>query len=254
MIGLLFPRRARNNALARSAECDVASNRRSSTWWRIKRWDILINFGCTSRPEIDVPIVVNDIHLVKLAVNKIKTFRALKTANIQTPEWTTERDKALLWHQTGSTVMCRSLVQSFQGRGIIVSFPHSDFEFPVVPLYTKYMPKGREFRVHVWGNDVISYAQKKKKKNNNNEELAAYSDYIRTYGTGWVYCVRDIRHIDSVYQIGIDTVAALGLDFGAVDVYYWHDQPHVLEVNTAPGITAATTLSAYAEKIKSLVD
>jgi glutathione synthase/RimK-type ligase-like ATP-grasp enzyme len=79
-------------------------------------------------------------------------------------------------------------------------------------------------------------------------------NYIRSHGAGWVYCVRDIRHIDSVYEIGIRAVQALGLDFGAVDVYFWKDCPHVLEVNTAPGLSGATTISAYADKIKFLED
>ncbi len=116
------------------------------------------------------------------------------------------------------------------------------------PLYTRYVKKADEYRLHVFDGRVIDIQQKRKRRGIPNEEI----DYqIRNTASGWVYCRDDVDCPDSCSALAIRAVAALGLDFGAVDIgYNRHTQtPCVYEVNTAPGLEG-TTLTRYYEALE----
>ena len=116
------------------------------------------------------------------------------------------------------------------------------------PLYTKYIKKADEYRIHVFDGRVIDVQQKRKRRSIPNEEI----DYqIRNTAGGWVYCRDNVDCPTSCNDLAIRAVAALGLDFGAVDIgYNRHDKsPCVYEVNTAPGLEG-TTLTKYREAIE----
>ena len=74
---------------------------------------------------------------------------------------------------------------------------------------------------------------------------------VRTHPNGWIY----IRQGDEedLNAAAIEAVAALGLDFGAVDICTKRRgdsrQVYVLEVNTAPGLEGQT-LAAYTDAIE----
>lgn len=116
------------------------------------------------------------------------------------------------------------------------------------PLYTRYVKKADEYRLHVFDGRVIDIQQKRKRKDIPNEEI----DYqIRNTASGWVYCRDDVDCPSSCSDIAIRAVAALGLDFGAVDIGYNRhtETPCVYEVNTAPGLEG-TTLTRYQEALE----
>ena len=80
-------------------------------------------------------------------------------------------------------------------------------------------------------------------------------DYqVRNHENGWVYCRDDLDVPASVFSDATSAVAALGLDFGAVDIIWNQNQArsYVLEVNTAPGLEG-TTLTKYVEAIRSVM-
>jgi hypothetical protein len=119
------------------------------------------------------------------------------------------------------------------------------------PLYTQYVKKAREYRVHVCNGAVIDVQQKRKRQERENDEV----DYqIRNLAGGWVYCRGGVDAPDCVLRASLDAVASLGLDFGAVDVGYNENrgQACVYEVNTAPGIEGST-LDRYYEAISELL-
>ena len=71
---------------------------------------------------------------------------------------------------------------------------------------------------------------------------------IRNHKNGWVYAREGITIPDDLEQQAFNTMQALGLKFGAVDLI-WNEhenKSYVLEVNTAPGLVG-TTLSKYVD-------
>jgi hypothetical protein len=72
--------------------------------------------------------------------------------------------------------------------------------------------------------------------------------WIRAHQTGWRVSYRGVAK--PIRRLARSAVAALGLDFGAVDIGQREDESLlVLEVNRAPGIEAGT-LAAYTHAIK----
>jgi len=193
--------------------------------------------------------ILNKPDAVAVAGNKLEAFRAMQRAGVQVPDFTTNRGEANDWLQEGHGVVARSVLRGHSGQGITIHTGNS--ELPQVPLYVRYMKKKSEYRVHVFRGEVIDIQEKRKRQETPNEQV----DYqVRNHHNGWVFC-RDGINLPSaaIREQAIAAVAALGLDFGAVDVIWnaHHKTVHVLEVNTAPGLEG-TTLTTYANKIREL--
>lgn len=100
----------------------------------------------------------------------------------------------------------------------------------------------REFRVHVFREAALIYQEKLPR------EGIQPHPYIRSSNRGWrlVTCANPFPD-GSLAALAVQSVAALGLDFGAVDVLL-NQSGHfvVVEVNTAPGLNDLKA-SRYAE-------
>lgn len=186
--------------------------------------------------------VINKASAVQIATDKLATLKVLKAARIPVPEFTTEYLVAKSWQEQGYRVVLRHKVSAHSGHGIEVAYPEDELIY--APLYTKYKRKDKEFRAHVVNGRVIDLTEKRRRFG---EEPS--NSLIRTHENGWVYCRDGVVCSDSFKQICVKAVAALGLDFGAVDFVTRGDKMWVLEVNTAPGI-CGTTLSAYANAFR----
>jgi hypothetical protein len=116
---------------------------------------------------------------------------------------------------------------------------------PHCPLYTKGVTgRRRELRVHVAFGQVILSQQKRRR--DGYQEMPEYSNLVRNYDTGWIYATSTVVMSDSTRDLALNSVSALGLDFGAVDIITQGDSAWVLEVNTAPGLQGESSRAAYA--------
>jgi Fe-S cluster assembly iron-binding protein IscA len=97
----------------------------------------------------------------------------------------------------------------------------------------------------VFKGSVIDFVQKKLKSG------FTPKPYIRSHDNGWVFCREGVELPSKVKEAAIEAVAALNLDFGAVDLAISKKgSVCVFEVNTAPGIEG-TTVTNYAKAISA---
>lgn len=174
-----------------------------------------------------------------VASDKLRTFEVLHEQGVSHVPYTASKEEAQTWLGQGCTVFART-TGGQGGAGIVIVRPNDPL--PDRPLYTQYVKKKKEFRVHVVNGSVIDVQQKKKR---NGVEA---SSLIRNLENGWIFAHEDVVEPDGLRELGIRAVAAVGLDFGAVDII-WNEranQSYVLEVNTAPGL-CQTTCNKYAD-------
>lgn len=211
---------------------------------------VIINWGNSGTPRWGrlAGKIYNKPEAVAKAINKLTAFEEFKKHEVPIPEFTTSREEATKWASDGCAVLTRHSLSSYGGRGISI---HDGGVLENAPLYVKYKKKKKEFRVHVFNGKVIDVLEKRKRNGFN--DLPNANTYIRSYGNGWVFCRDGIVKPDTLDEVSIKAVQALGLDFGGVDVI-WNEREnkcYVLEVNTAPGIEGTSVLR-YAEAINSL--
>lgn len=220
--------------------------------YKSKTNHVVINWGCSSIPR-EIVIAFNNDAPVDIASNKLSAFgRILENGDVPTVEWTNLIDVAHRWVREGHTVYGRNHLRGHSGSGIIIitQANETDIDNYPIPLYTKGV-RGREYRVHVVGGKVVLVQQKKRRNG-----VADAPSAIKNHHTGWIYAHENITPPPATMnQIAIDAVRTLGLDFGAVDFIVDKVRgPLVLEVNTAPGLEGATTLKAYADVFKEIIN
>lgn len=226
---------------------DVAANVNSLGQTRSYRRSI-INWGTTNPDLRGRGKVLNLPSAVADSVNKLVAFTKLKEEGVNVPVFATHIDQLT---RTDSIVLARTVLRGSGGDGIVVL--REDDEPVDAPLYVQYVPKKAEYRVHVAAGKVIFVQQKRKRsgvEQDKNQKL------IRNYDNGWVFCPVTFDDIDEAHAVeSINAVAALGLDFGAVDIITGKDEKvYVLEVNTAPGLESPQLLAAYAQAFKDVAD
>lgn len=174
-------------------------------------------------------------------MNKIKTFAAI--GHLCVPH-TTDMEEAKGWE---GPVVVRHTVTGNSGQGIeIVDDP---LDIPEAPLYTKYIKKASEWRVHVFQGKAIDVTRKIR-----DPERTPTNWQVRNHDNGFIFARESGEPpCTSIITHAIEAVAGLGLDFGAVDVIWnqHQERAYVLEVNTAPGLEGETTLKAYTEAINN---
>lgn len=195
--------------------------------------------------------ILNKPSAVNIAGNKLATLEALKAAHISVPVFTTDRRRAQRWLDDSETVVERHELRGNSGAGIRIVHETDDaapfHRLSNAPLYTKFIHKTNEFRVHIFNGKVIDYIEKKRMTSDRRPEN--FSPYISSVNMGWVFSRTGVRDLPEVKQIALRAVKTLGLDFGAVDIVYADGRAYVLEVNTAPGLSG-TTLVNYANAIR----
>lgn len=111
--------------------------------------------------------------------------------------------------------------------------------------FTKYIPRQTEFRVHVWGDDVIKVSEKVLSEPERNKD-----PWIANFDEGYIFVSPKTKLSGQAKGMAVDAVATLGLNFGAVDVILGDDgKTYVLEVNTAPGLQTDSSIEVYVNKI-----
>lgn len=180
-------------------------------------------------------------------LNKIDQFKAFTAAGVTCPPYAFTAEDAR--NLDSRTIFARTLVNSTGGRGI-VEFERTADEYPRASLYTGYIPKKAEFRVHVLCGRVIDVQQKKKKVGFEEDR----NTRIRNLSNGYVYTRGDIVEPVGLRELATKAVDAVGYSYGAVDIIYneRNNSCYVLEVNSRPGLMG-TTLDRYVNAIKELV-
>lgn len=208
--------------------------------------DTIINWGCnnfnTNHPAIEK--VYNAPHYVSLATNKLTFFQHLEgNPDVRTVPFTTDREVAKLWDKG----IARTLLRASEGRGIEL-FVRPDEPVPA-PLFTQYIPKKREFRVHVAFGSVID---SQRKIADPSREVSTWS--IRNHSNGFIFVRNSGTPTQASLDMAVATCSALGLDFGAVDLIENKSGTYILEVNTAPGLEGQTLesyRSAFEQEIRN---
>jgi hypothetical protein len=181
--------------------------------------------------------------VVPKTLNKIEQFVKFQQNNISCPKAAVTIGGAR--NLNCKTLFARTLINSTNGRGII-EFESSSDIYPRAPLYTEYIPKKAEYRVHVFNGEVIDIQQKKKKRGFDGDR----DTRVRNCANGYCYTRDAILPPDGIHSLAIAAVAAVGYQYGAVDIVYneKRNQCFVLEVNSRPGLMG-TTLQRYSEAL-----
>ncbi|UIW10521.1 ribosomal protein S6 glutaminyl transferase [Aeromonas phage BUCT695] len=237
--------------------------RREGSTFHGRSDDLIINYG---RSDIPMAVqgqatILNNPTNVAASSSKTDAFRIMREAGIPTVESTNDRDIAQGWFNSGEVVYARKKTRGHSGEGIVVCSAREledvgDVETSSslvnAPLYTKAISEQRrEFRVHVMQGQV-TYVQQKRRRDGFRED-PNYSNVVRNHHTGWIYATNNAFNQLNRHAIdaAINAVAALGLDFGAVDIITRRNDVWVLEVNTAPGMTG-TNLETYAQNFLNI--
>lgn len=234
------------SARALSQELGALRIKHRNSRYRYRTGDVVINWGSTDH---DQPFTLNNSHAVELACDKLRCLRTLSEAGIPVPAFTITRNMARNWVEEGHKLVCRTLTRANSGRGIVMA--ETPDQIVDAPLYTQYIKKQDEYRVHVFNGQVIDVQRKMRRRDVPDDEV---NWQIRNHSNGFIFGREGVAIPEYVHTRAIESIAALNLTFGAVDIIHnaRQDEYYVLEVNTAPGLTG-TTLTNYAEAIREYI-
>jgi len=117
-------------------------------------------------------------------------------------------------------------------------------DFVEAPLYTIHIPSITEYRLYMFGDDVIDAREKRQPARAKPDK-----DNIRIDDRGYLYYQMDngVDDLpDDVIKQGKLAMAKTGLLFGGLDVLWDGKKAWVLEMNTAPYL-GAITVRKYAD-------
>lgn len=205
----------------------------------------VINWGASEIPAVVAQSrVLNAPQRVRAMSNKRTFFELMEIQDVRIPEWTTDAGTALNWlaQDRNARIVERHTLNGHSGAGIRIVQNRLDMQ--QAPLYTKYIPKKAEYRVHFAGGQIIDVQRKIRDPNREPTNW-----HVRSHDNGFIFVrngVQDAMPHDVLEQASIIANVS-GLDFGAVDVIYNESRgmAYVLEVNTAPGLTGET-VNSYA--------
>lgn len=201
---------------------------------------------------------INHPFSIRTSSNKLKSFQRFSSEEVSCVPWIEDREAAKGWVEAGGKVVCRTSLTGCSGEGIVIAKIVE--ELVNAPLYTLYIKKKWEFRVHVLSGMVIHIQQKRKLTPSQLEErgITNPSKYIRNLENGYIFSSNldplDSTVFDILREESIKAVGAVDLHFGAVDLVVSKEGGvWVLEVNSTPGLEG-TTLTKYIEAFKEYLD
>lgn len=217
-----------NGTLCYKSKANQADNVRIPRMLRrVEPNDLWINWG----PPSDFTPNCKQLNATKTYTNKADQLIKLAEAGVLVPEVYTGPGEGRIGrsanHQGGTDLL--------RGGG-------RDY-------YTQKLNITREFRVHVFNGLSIRAGMKVPRTENPHP-------WIRSYDGGWKldYGHNSNAHVtNAIRTIAKQAVAALKLDFGAVDVGLVGNRPVVLEVNLAPGLDEGPSVDAYVRHILQCV-
>ncbi|QEG09170.1 amino acid ligase [Vibrio phage Phriendly] len=224
--------------------------------WKGKAGDVVINWGSsTAHPNIGLATYVNTPEAVAKAANKLTTQREFD----KTPEmrqymlpWTTDQAVVQQWMEENigngnpQLVVARTKLTGNSGEGIVLC-NREEQNFVQAPLYTKYMQKKDEYRIHVFDGEIIDVQRKARKRDVEDDKV---NWKVRNLDGGFIFARNEVVAPLVVRQAALEAIKALGLVHGAVDIGHGRHGTYVYEVNTACGLAGSTLVTytkAYAK-------
>lgn len=199
--------------------------------YRPRVGDVVVNWGAANPPQFAPATTLNSD--VTRAQCKLASFKAFSEAGVRVPKFVETKEEAA---KLNFPVVCRTKLRGHSGDGIVIAEKPEDLV--AAPLYTQYVKKKDEYRVHVF-RDRAFFIQRKARK----REVENPNWQVRNLAGGFIFAEVDHAEVPvDVLDSAINSIAALGLDFGGVDVM-WNDKEgkaYVLEVNTACGLEDRT--------------
>lgn len=213
--------------------------------------DININWGCSSIPDniLRDRLILNRPQDVAMCSNKLRLFQHMEGTGFM-PSFTTDLAVATTWTEQRSRVVCRTTLTGHSGEGIVIAST-ADQLVPA-PLYVKYVRKAHEFRVHVMHGKAIHVQRKARRAEVPDDQV---NWQVRNLAGGFVYANEEneagqqyIELKRSACSFAEEISFNLALDFGAYDIIYneRYNMFHLLEINTAPGLSSETALRRWA--------
>ena len=193
--------------------------------------NLVINWGSSNAPN--TPNVLNRGAAVHIATNKLSTLRTLTQHQVPRVAWTTDEGMARGWQRDGHKVVARTRLTGTNGDGIVIMSANSPLS-TLAPLYTKYYPTRKEYRVHIAPtfSDVDPVFQRKVRR----DEADEANNEVRNVANGWAYHTasdewwRAHGNLRANLKIvASNAVNPLGLHFGAVDILKAGNEFLVLE-------------------------
>ena len=211
----------------------------------------IINWGAGTLPDqVDVcQRILNKPEAIRKASNKLKSFELFQEAGVTIPPFFTDYGDAEDWMiDNDGAVVCRTVLNGHSGAGIVIA--DTVDELVAAPLYTVYIKKQEEYRYHVFMGQVVDIQRKARKRDVPDD---AVNWQVRNLDGGFIFAREGVVASPVASEEAVKAVAALGLDFGAVDLIYnaREDKYYVLEVNTAPGLSG-TTLDGYKQRFEEV--
>lgn len=227
------------------ALCATQGFRRLVVGKKVKPEDTIVNWGTSQPFPVNCLVALNNNQAIAQASNKLHAFGAMSGKKLSTVPWTANQEVVKEWQADGATIVVRKTLTGHSGAGIIIL--EKGDAIVDAPLYTKYIFKVKEFRVHATRFKVIDTQQKIR-----DPDVEPKSWKVRSHENGFIFARNNITPSDERDQLAIAAVQVLGLDFGAVDIV--EDKKgnfYVLEVNTAPGLEGQT-VDSYVNALKEL--
>lgn len=195
---------------------------------------LILNWGKPSTTISGTPKyhIKNDIP----TVNKIRTFEYLNSHNINTVEWTTNKEEAKAWFDENSeaVVYCRTVIDGQEGSGIVVA--QSKDEVVDAPLYSKRF-KGIEFRCFFICGRLVHTTQKRALNEESRRERGIeLNEFVRNTNGAWIFSINPDRdRADSInYYFDEHPIETFT---GAVDLICNNrGEVKILELNSSPGL------------------
>jgi len=183
----------------------------------------LIRWGNRTNIRFNPNKTLNKKEALDNSSNKRRALELLTQSNIKTVP--------LVERFTGEFLVARKDSHQ-QGKNFYLVASQKDFELTQhlgCTHYTTFISCDREYRIHVFRNEIIGIAEKRMSDH-------CTSLTIRNFSNGWNF--KYIENCDEELKtIAKNTVISLGLDFAAVDIMRSvNNNIYILEANSAPAL------------------